>query len=122
MQLKYLKYLLILVPLNCFGQKLKIEIFNKTGFDLDSIKVQGKYIGSIKKNSSIVLSDFMKFKIQDGLPFGFPYGVIVGEKTYKGFYGLCGTGMKTVKRGKFRFNLICKERETGKELLWDEHK
>ena len=112
---------IFIITNNGFAQKLKIEIFNKTEFDLDSVEINDIYIGSIKKDSSLLIVNLEELKIQDGLPFGLPYGIIRDKKRYGGFFGFCGTGLTTVNKGKFKFDIIIREREGAYILYWEKH-
>lgn len=110
------------MSLNCFGQKLAIEIYNKTGFDLDSVSIMNKYVGAIKKDSSTEILNFNELAIQDGEPFGFPHGTIKGKKKSDTKLGLCGTGTYNVTEGQFKFDITLSERVDGYFLFWNTHK
>ena len=67
---------------NISGQNLKIELVNKTGFDIDSLTVSCKYIGLLKKDSSIIL-ECDKISIQSGMIMLFPKDLFFVIKDYR---------------------------------------
>lgn len=70
MKTKVVLFLLcaIFLQQNGFAQKLTIELFNKTGFDLDSVSLNKVYCGKIKKDSSLKVLNARGFIPQaDGL-------------------------------------------------------
>jgi len=121
MTLKFIPYLLLLLSLNSFGQRLKITLYNKTGYDLDSVLLEGKYVGRIKKNDSIAVLNCKKIVIQGGKPADLAYGIIKDKKMDDSFLGLCGVGCRNVTRGKFKFDITLVERKDGYRLFYNEH-
>lgn len=105
-----------------YGQNLKIKIFNKTGFDIDSVSIGSKYIGAIKKGSSVKILDCNEIILQDGIPYGLPGGIILNETTNTELIGLCGTGRKTITRGYYKFDITAYKNEFGYRLFWHNHK
>jgi len=104
-----------------FGQNLKIELFNKTGFDLDSVLIGDKYVGSIKKDASIIITDCNELTMQDGLPYGLPHGTVKGRKRDRRSLVFCGTGCKNVSTGQYKFDITLNETENGYTLSWHRH-
>ncbi len=104
-----------------YGQNLKIKIYNKSGFDIDSVLIGDKFVGAIKKNSSIIILDCREITLQDGLPYGLPGGIIINETTNKELIGLCGTGRIKVTKGNFKFDITASKNEFGYRLFWDKH-
>jgi hypothetical protein len=113
--------LVVIVSSKIYGQNLKIELFNKTLYDLDSVTIGEKFVGKIKKNSSIVVLDCKEIVMQSGLPYGFPHAIIIGKEKSTSFFGLCGTGRKKITKGKFKFDITLKETENDYRLIWSEH-
>ena len=106
---------------NSFAQKLSVEIFNKTGYDLDSILINnGIYIGSIKIDSSIIIKNIEFIQIQDELPFTKPIATIKNKKRGAPF-GYCGTGVKYIKTGSYKFDILIEDFDTGYHLMWRKH-
>src|ERR1700733_10963725 len=105
-----------------YGQNLKMELFNKTGYDLDSVSIGEKYVGFIKSGHSLLISDCKEITMQDGLPYGLPDGTIKNKKRNTELLGLCGTGRTSVSSGNFKFNITVMENEFGYRLFWDYHK
>ena len=105
-----------------FGQNLQIELFNKTGYDLDSISIGDNYVGPIKSGGSYVMLDCKKIIMQDGLPYSLPVGTIKKKKRNTELLGFCGTGRTDISNGNFKFNITVTENEFGYRLFWDYHK
>lgn len=87
-----------------FTSDLKIVVFNKTNFDIDSLNIGGKFY-KIKKHKTLVIKDCEKLFIQDNLPFGSPEGIIKNMKRDTMTNFLCGTGVEEMKKGKYKFNI-----------------
>jgi len=105
-----------------FGQHLKIELFNKTGYDLDSVSIGNEGFVKIKKDSSAVIHGCKDLSMMGGLPIGTANGRIHEKKHDKRFIGICGTGNKTVRKGYFQFDIIMVDGENGYRLFYQSHK
>jgi hypothetical protein len=102
------------------GQKLKIEIFNWTGYDIDSFTIGNKYVGSIKKDSKVIIKDCKEITLLDHLPFDCWDAVIKNKTRETGrIHGFCTTGMMTVKKGNYKFYLKQYDHGYGYYLYWD---
>ena len=99
---------------NISGQNLKIELVNKTGFDIDSLAISCKYIGLLKKDSSITL-ECEKISIQSGMILLFPTGFIKGKKSERQILQ-CGTGITSVSDGNYVFDIGMIENIAGFQL------
>jgi hypothetical protein len=60
------------------AQYLLIKIYNKTGYDLDSVSIGNIYAGKIEKDASTPFLKCDPVSMRDELPFGTPEGVIPG--------------------------------------------
>lgn len=105
-----------------FAQHLKIELFNKTGYDLDSVSMGNEGFVKIKKDSSAVIHSCKTLSMMGGLPIGTANGRINEKKHDKRFIGICGTGNKTVRKGYFQFDIIMVDGENGYRLFYQSHK
>ncbi len=105
-----------------FSQHLKIELFNKTGYDLDSVSMGNEGFEKIKKDSSAVIHNCKELSIMGGLPIGTANGKIHEKKCDRRFVGICGTGNKTVRKGHFQFDIIMVDGENGYRLFYRSHK
>ena len=102
-----------------FASRIQIEIYNKSNFNIDSLKVDNNFY-SIPKHTSLVIN-CRRLKVQDNLPFGFPEGKIKNMHQEKDFIRFCGTEVEEINSGKYKFDL---EVLIGKEsymLFWKEH-
>lgn len=113
---------LLFFLINCNGQELKIQIFNKTGFDVDSIYIGDKVINQIKCNDSIWVLDCKSLVIQDGVAWSYAGGNIKSKTRDKKPPGHCGTGIKTVNSGNYFFDLILIEGENRFRIYYENHK
>lgn len=102
-----------------FSSDLKIEVFNKTDFDIDSLNIEGKYF-KIKKQRSLVIKDCRKLSMQDNLPFGSPDAIIKNKQRDTVPIFLCGTGIEEVRSGNYKFNIEAQIEKDYYILYWTE--
>jgi hypothetical protein len=121
-----MKPTLILLLFSCaaWGQNLSIKFYNKTGFDIDSLKIGAQYIGYFKKDASTPFLKYNSFDIQDGAPFGFAFGIIKNKKRDKKPFMKCGYGVTTETFGKYQCDIILMNKGNGYGymLIFDNHK
>ncbi len=115
-------FFLLSVSQMSFGQHLKIELFNKTGYDLDSVSIGNEGFVKIKKDSSVVIRNCKEIAMMGGLPIGTANGKIYEKKRDARFIGICGTGNKRVRKGYFKFDIIMVDGENGYRLFYQSHK
>jgi len=96
-------------------------LFNKTGYDLDSVSIGRENIVKIKKDSSVIIRDCKAISMMGGLPIGMANGRINEKKHDSRLIGLCGTGNKTVKKGRYKFDIIMVDGENGYRLFYQKH-
>jgi hypothetical protein len=113
--------LIIMIYFLFFTSNLKIEVFNKTSFDIDSLNVNGKFY-KIEKQKSLVIKDCQELSIQDNLPFGPPEGIIKNMKSDTTTVFLCGTGVEQIENGNYKFNIEALVEKDYYMLYWTEHK
>lgn len=115
--------ILLLININSvFSQHLKIELFNKTGYNLDSVSMGNEGFAKIKKDSSVTIHGIKEISTLGGLPIGTANGRIYEKKRDTRFIGICGTGNKTVRKGRLQFDIIMVDGENGYRLLYRSHK
>lgn len=104
----------------CFSSRVQIEIYNKTGFDIDSLNIEGKFY-KIPKQKSLVIN-CKKLTIQDNLPFGSPKGILkkMPRDTMPEFF--CGTGVEEIRSGKYKFDIKALIGTDYYTLNWVKHK
>jgi len=102
--LSYLILLLITYGEKLQAQKLTIEVFNKTGMDLDSVYFDKQYIGFLPNDSSAVLKNYKEFKASGSWPLMKIRAV--NDKGIKS-YNLteCGTKAIAIKKGRHRIDI-----------------
>tara|TARA_R110000868_G_scaffold335852_3_gene596749 strand:- start:525 stop:926 length:402 start_codon:yes stop_codon:yes gene_type:complete len=103
-----------------FSYRVQIEVYNKTGFDIDSLHIDDKFYRIPKRKYLII--ECRELSIQDNLPFGTPEGIIQNKQCDTITYIICGTGVEKIRSGKYKFDI---ETFIGKEyysLKWAEHK
>ena len=106
-----------------FSARVQVEIYNKTDFDIDSLKIENKYY-EIKKLKSIVIN-CTKLTMQDNLPFGTPEGLIKNMQRDTLTFPICGTGIEEIRSGNYKFDIEADiEADIGKDyykLNWVAH-
>ena len=107
--------LLIVNGKNLYAQKLTIEVFNKTGMDLDSVQLDKQYIGYLPKDSSAVLEIYKEFKASGSWPLMKIRAVDdKGNKSHN--LTECGTKAKVIKDGRHRIDIKVANPEFGNIL------
>lgn len=104
--------ILTLIPSLTIGQNINIKVFNKTGFELDSVLIDHIYLGKISRDSTVFLSGIDEITMQGDVPLRRPYGIIEGKKRPLNLTP-CGTKSKKKKVGSYAFDLFVYE--TGNE-------
>ena len=103
------------------GQKLRIEIINKTGYDLDSVSIGDKFVGKLKKNAKKSVKHCKEIEIASGGFLVSDYDAIIKNKNEDGrFRGYCGVGLRKITNGRIIFNVTVVENEYGYRLFWKE--
>jgi len=112
--------ILVIMPSLLFGQKINIAVFNKTGYDLDSVSFDGIQLGKITKDSSVLLSDIDEITVQGHLPLHRPFGIIEGKKRPFNL-SPCSTRSKKKKSGNYAFDIYIYETKNEYRLYWKKH-
>jgi hypothetical protein len=102
-----------------FSKNLEIKVYNKTNYDIDSLKIDNHYY-KIEKNKSLVINCH-ELLFQDELPFGFPEAIIKGKTADTTSFFLCGTGVEKIKSGKYKFDLNNYDDKYFYSLYWTKH-
>ena len=110
----------MLIPSYAIGQNIKVVIFNKTGFNLDSVSFNRIYLGNIPKDSTVVLSNLSEITMQGDVPLHLPFGIIEGKKRPVNLL-VCATKSKKKKDGIYMFDILIYERENEYRLYWRKH-
>ena len=72
--------ILMLIPSMTIGQSINIQVFNKTGYDLDSVSFDHFYLGKISKDSTVFISGISEITMQGDVPLYLPFGIIKEKK------------------------------------------
>ena len=104
-----------------FYNKLKITVFNKTAYNIDSLKIDSKFF-SIKKGDSLFIDNCKSISMQSDLPFGLPQANIAGKTKDTFMLWFCGTGVKKIKNGQYKFDITLSEDSNFYRLYWQGHK
>lgn len=102
------------------AQALRITLYNKTGFDLDSVLFEKRFIGDIRKDSTAVLTSLRSFTMQGMVPLFRPYAHIKG-KDGPSLLDPCATRSRKVKTGTYAYDILFYEDEHGYRLYWEKH-
>lgn len=100
------------------AQHLHITLYNKTGFDLDSLLFEKHFVGDIRNDSALVLTSLRSFIMQGMVPLFRPYAHIEG-KEHPQLLSPCGTRSRKVKSGTYVFDILFYEDEHGYRLYWE---
>jgi hypothetical protein len=113
--------LVFLIYFLLFYNKLKIVVFNKTAYNIDSLKIDNNFF-SIKKGDSLFIDNCKSISMQSDLPFGLPEANIVGKTKDTFMLWFCGTGVKEIKNGEYKFDITLSEDSNFYRLYWQGHK
>ena len=124
---KTVKIILLTVTLCCsllvyyffFAERIQIEVYNKTNFDIDSLEIDNDFY-NIPKQKSLVIN-CRRLTMQDGLPHRIPNGKIKSMRKAKEFPRFCGTGVEEIDSGKYKFDLQILTGDGTYLLFWKEH-
>ena len=110
----------MLKPSLTIGQNIQIKVFNKTGYDLDSVLFGHFYLGKLSKDSTVFLSGIDEITMQGDVPLNRPFGLIEGKKRPFNLTP-CGTKSKKKKEGSYAFDIFINETENEYWLYWKKH-
>jgi hypothetical protein len=113
--------LITLIYFIFFFNNLRVEVFNKTSYDLDSLKIDNKFY-HIKKGDALLVDNCKSISMQGGLPFGLPQANINGKIKDTFQILLCGTGVEEIKNGQYQFDIVLSEYNNLYRLYWEKHK
>lgn len=102
------------------AQKIKIKLYNKTGYDLDSVMIGDKFVGKIEKDEVAILLYNKQLIMQGDVPFGRPIAIIKNKKAVKVMLG-CSTKTKKINSGSLEFDINIYEANEGFRLYWQRH-
>ena len=105
---------IIILSSNIYAQKVKFEITNKTGFDIDSFSFYNKYIGLLKKDSIIIVECDTIFTLGQ---FEFPKGDIKGKKRHLQSVE-CASFRETITTGNYWLDIVMREDSYGYALYY----
>ncbi len=112
--------ILLLIPLFTIGQNIQIKVFNKTGYNLDSVSFDHFYLGKISKDSTVFISGISEITMHGDVPLLRPFGIIKGKKRPVNLKE-CGTKSKKKKSGIYAYDILINESENQYQLYWKKH-
>lgn len=96
-------------------QKLAIEVFNKTGMDLDSVQLDSLFIGKLPNDSMVLVQNCSAFKASGSWPLMRIRAVDAkGNKSHN--LAECGTKARVIKDGRHRIDIKVANPEVGNIL------
>lgn len=104
--MRKLGYIFLLICFQkAFSQSVKIKYYNKTGYDLDSLKLSNSNITALKNDSSTSYIQYPYLLFQDGHPYDDAPGIIpsLGKKLCVSC--MCGTGVMPIREGTFEYDI-----------------
>jgi hypothetical protein len=87
-----------------WGQNVKVQLCNKTGFQIDSLIVNKVLIGSLEPSACSKTIFYTDFHFDSGHPNPVMTAFVNGIKTTSQ-HGRCGTELNTVKKGEWVFDV-----------------
>ena len=117
---KFQLAVLILIPELSISQNIHIKVFNKTGYNLDSVSFDHFYLGKLCKDSSVFISGIAEMTMQGDVPLHRPFGIIEDKKRLHNLTK-CGTKSMKVKEGSYAFDVFIKDRGYDYLLYWKRH-
>jgi hypothetical protein len=109
-----------------YAQKLKITLFNRTGYDLDSVFFDENYpVGHIAKSSTKEIVMCKGFFVQDSLPYGRVVRGHIKGRQLKQDDGviLPDSPSHEVFAGNYKFDIVINENPDGTyNLRWARHR
>ena len=112
--------ILLLIPTFSIPQNIKITVFNKTDYDLDSVSFDHFYLGKISKDSTVFISGISEITMHGDVPLIRPFGIIKGKKRPV-YLKECGTKSKKKKSGIYAYDILINESENQYQLYWKKH-
>jgi hypothetical protein len=102
------------------AQKIKIKLYNNTGFDLDSVMIADKFVGNIEKGEVAMVLYNKQLIMQGDVPFRRPIAIIKNKKAAKVMLG-CSTKSKKINSGYLELDINFSEANEGFRLYWQRH-
>jgi hypothetical protein len=112
--------ILMLIPSLTTGQNIQVKVFNKTGYDLDSVSFDHFYLGKISRDSTVFISNIIEITMQGDVPLHRPFGIIEGKNRPFNL-APCSTKSKKKKAGMYAFDLFIYETGNEYRLYWKKH-
>jgi hypothetical protein len=112
--------IIVLIPSLTIGQKVEIKIFNKTGYDLDSVSFDHFHLGKILKDSTVLFSDIDQIIFHGDIPLHRPFGIIEGKNRPTNL-APCATKSKKKNAGSYAFDILLYEQGNEYRLYWKMH-
>jgi hypothetical protein len=112
--------ILFLIPSLTIGQNINMKVFNKTGYDIDSLLFGRFYLGKLSKDSTVLLSGIDEIIMQGDVPLNRPFGIIEGKKRPFNLKS-CATKSKKKKSGSYAFDILIHETGDDYHLYWNKH-
>jgi hypothetical protein len=112
--------ILMLIPSLIIGQNIHVRVFNKTGYNVDSVSFDRFYLGKISKDSSVFLSGIDEITMQGDVPLHRPFGIIEEKKRPLNLKS-CATKSKKKTEGSYAFDMFINDKGNEYLLYWKKH-
>lgn len=112
--------LTFLTSFRLMAQGLTLTLYNKTGYDLDSVSVHDIYFGNILKDQSKSIRDVDELVFQGLVPLFRPSAIIQGKQLRR-VMAPCSTKSKKKQRGSYAFDILLYERGEELRMYWGVH-
>ena len=99
-------------------RKFQAKFYNKTGSDIESLKIGQTSIGTLKKDSVTTFIEFDTFQFDGSLPIEEVTGLIKLKKLDNYYWSICGIDHNTKSSGSHTFDIKKTLNENGQEVLF----
>lgn len=102
------------------GQHINIKVYNKTGYEIDSVTFDQIQLGNLKKDTVVFIYSINELTMQGDVPLNRPFGIIEGKKRPTQLKP-CSTKSKKKKTGAYAFDICLYETDSYYRLYWKKH-
>lgn len=99
-------------------RKFQAKFYNKTGRDIESLKIGQISIGTLKKDSVTTIIEFDTFQFDGNLPIEEVTGLIKFKKLDNYYWSFCGIDHNTKSNGSHSFDIKKTVNENSQEVLF----
>lgn len=96
---------------------MRVKIYNKTGYDVDSLIVGTTFVGNLAKDNATDFLNFQECNFDSGIPNDILKYNIENQNLIQRNWSFCGSHYKTINSGIHLFDLTLLEQANDNYLL-----